>query len=298
MLRARRTASSRRLAICSSVIFLLSSVFMTLPPPGISDVALRTIGKCVYCGDDRSRLTKEHIVPRGLNGHVYLDEASCEVCRKETAEFEREVQNKMFWLLRYDRNIRGLKDKYQKIPFKAFLSDGSTSVVKAPSEAIPLGAYFPIFGPARLLEKHLNLPHQQYRLALRSFVDLSRIEASRGLGIEGIPGEVPLVAFKRMLCKIAHCSAVGEFGIERFEPFLCDLIRGTANNFSDYLETDPVAHPNDRQFLHIIDFITDGDLLITEIRLFASIGGPFYYIVTGRAKGGPFQRYTSSGLPL
>jgi hypothetical protein len=258
---------------------------------GLPDICLRFIGKCVYCASD-SQLSKEHIVPRGLNGHLYLDAATCEDCRRATEKFEREVQNDMFWLLRYDRNIRGLKDKHAAIPFRATLTDGSVGVVKAPSEAIPLGAYFPMFGRAKMLESRFNLPHLPPSLALRYFVDLGRIEASKEMGIQGIPSTVPVASFKRMLCKIAHCSAVGELGIDRFEPFLCDLIRGKANDFSPFLETELASLPADQECLHVIDFITDGDLLITEIRLFASIGAPYYYVVTGRAKGDPFPRNT------
>jgi hypothetical protein len=287
----RRRASSRRAAICSSVISFSSG--MAIPPPGIKDVSLGTMGKCVYCGSETPPLTKEHIVPRGLNGHLYLDEASCEDCRKITAEFEREVQNKMFWLLRYDRNIRGLKDKHPEIPIKAFLNDGSVGRTKAPSEAIPLGAYFPIFGPAKMLEKHLNLSHERQHLGVRYFIDLNRIEASRKIGIQGFPSEIPVFSFKRMLCKIAHCTAVAEYGLDRFEPFLCDLIRGKSKEFENFLEANPKAFQRHEEDLHTIEFITDGDLLIAEIRLFASIGAPFYYVVTGRAKRAPFPRNTS-----
>jgi hypothetical protein len=139
-----------------------------------------------------------------------------------------------------------------------------------------------------MLEEHLMQPPRG--LALRYFVDLSRIEAALKGGMDGIPSEVPLRSFVRMLCKIAHCSAVAEYGLDGFEPLLCEVIRGDAHDWSQFVEAEAEVQPNDCEYLHTADFFTNGRLLVVAIRLFASIGAPHYSVVTGRVDGPQFQR--------
>ncbi len=44
------------------------------------------VGRCIYCGrGPDAKLTKEHIIPYGLNGHLILPAASCEICAAKTS---------------------------------------------------------------------------------------------------------------------------------------------------------------------------------------------------------------------
>lgn len=56
----------------------------------------RKIGKCIYCGRTDGPLSREHIIPKGLNGEWTLIEASCEYCREITSRFERDFLKKAF----------------------------------------------------------------------------------------------------------------------------------------------------------------------------------------------------------
>src|SRR5260370_30199329 len=42
------------------------------------------VGRCIYCGATKGKLTEEHVSPFGLNGCVTLLEASCLDCNKVT----------------------------------------------------------------------------------------------------------------------------------------------------------------------------------------------------------------------
>src|SRR4030042_1612129 len=59
----------------------------------------RYVGRCIYCGSTEN-LSKEHIVPYGLNGEFLLLKASCQSCGKITSFFEKDVQRQQFLLAR------------------------------------------------------------------------------------------------------------------------------------------------------------------------------------------------------
>ncbi|MBP6077135.1 MAG: hypothetical protein KA520_12490 [Nitrosomonas sp.] len=47
--------------------------------------------KCIYCGNTDEKLTKEHIVPRGLGGTCTIPSASCKKCQKITSQLEHSI---------------------------------------------------------------------------------------------------------------------------------------------------------------------------------------------------------------
>jgi hypothetical protein len=51
----------------------------------------RDIGCCIYCGSKGPGLTKEHVIPAGLNGNVTLLKASCLGCADITKRFENHM---------------------------------------------------------------------------------------------------------------------------------------------------------------------------------------------------------------
>lgn len=40
------------------------------------------MGRCIFCGDEKDKLTDEHIIPKALASNVYLPKASCEQCQQ------------------------------------------------------------------------------------------------------------------------------------------------------------------------------------------------------------------------
>ena len=61
------------------------------------------IGRCIYCGATKGKLTEEHVSPFGLNGCVTLLEASCLDCNKVTAGVEQHVLRHMWGAARCPR---------------------------------------------------------------------------------------------------------------------------------------------------------------------------------------------------
>src|SRR4051794_33678678 len=82
------------------------------------------IGQCIYCGNTKPPLTREHVLPRGLGGFkspngyrsaLVLQNASCEPCRKATQQIENDclvnmlphIRGRLGWW-RKDRSARGI----------------------------------------------------------------------------------------------------------------------------------------------------------------------------------------------
>jgi hypothetical protein len=75
------------------------------------------VGVCIYCGDTKGPLTREHVIPRGLGGNVppqdlsdalVLQKATCERCRRITAKIEEDC---LLPMMNHARARLGLKRK-------------------------------------------------------------------------------------------------------------------------------------------------------------------------------------------
>ena len=75
------------------------------------------IGSCIYCGSTAPPLTTEHIIPEALGGTDYLTFATCEPCRKETADAENVIGLAMSPLLRR-LGVQGKKKRKKTIRLK------------------------------------------------------------------------------------------------------------------------------------------------------------------------------------
>lgn len=63
------------------------------------------VWKCIYCGDTKSSLGKEHIIPLCLYGTIVLPRSSCKECEKITSKIEREAAEKLFHSIRLIHNF-------------------------------------------------------------------------------------------------------------------------------------------------------------------------------------------------
>jgi 5-methylcytosine-specific restriction endonuclease McrA len=50
-----------------------------------------SIGRCIYCRTTDGPLTREHVIPKGLGGHLVLHEATCTPCQKLIGKIETAV---------------------------------------------------------------------------------------------------------------------------------------------------------------------------------------------------------------
>lgn len=64
------------------------------------------IGRCIYCGETKGKLTEEHVSPLALNGCITLLDASCLECNKATTKVEEYVLRRMWGAARAEMGYR------------------------------------------------------------------------------------------------------------------------------------------------------------------------------------------------
>jgi hypothetical protein len=245
--------------------------FQTELPSVVEPKVFKTIGRCIYCGRDGrvERLTREHVIPKGLNGSVIFSGASCESCRVLTARFEEEVLRSEYKIYRAVANWPMTRREPAR-PFGLLLPNlppvGSSQSIAE----ISIGCFwFP-------LDSDQRFPQQS-----QSF---------------------PLVPFLRLLAKIAHGMVMGETKGKGFVPCLTDMIlRSEANpyRFIGSAPTDMLAvvpHASNQEItvgaklpsrtihqIRIAAISPDGEKLLVSvfIRLFAQHPTPLYQVVAG-----------------
>ena len=115
------------------------------------------VGHCIYCrGTDN--LSKEHIIPYGLNGNAVLSAASCARCRNITASFEREVLRGSMRAVRVGLKFQSRK-KHHGAPLTEplmFTRNGVSETIDLPIERFPIRLPFPKFAPPQFLAGDQN----------------------------------------------------------------------------------------------------------------------------------------------
>ena len=126
---------------------------------------------------------------------------------------------------------------------------------------------------------------------LRYYVDLDLIGAALDAGISSVATTLPQVSFPRLLCKMAHCVAVADLGLDGFEPLLCDFIRHAKGDWRFFVGSDEEPFPRSESPVeHTAQTFYFNDLVVVKIQLFSSIGAPVYHVVTGRALAAASQQ--------
>lgn len=117
-----------------------------------------------------------------------------------------------------------------------------------------------------------------------------------GLGF--VEGEYNMFHYAQMLAKIGHAYAVTLVDIHGFYPFCLDFILGRTENYGHYVGGDLDCPPAEPGRLHIISANIDpkNDLMTVNIRLFANIGAPQYYVVVGKIKKHILEYIKSNAL--
>lgn len=87
-------------------------------------------GRCIYCGDHRSALTDEHVVPYALGAHTTIfEKASCVACAQTIQIYEQRVLRGQLGIFRarIDAPTRNRKDRptHQDLRFVEVDRNGS-----------------------------------------------------------------------------------------------------------------------------------------------------------------------------
>jgi hypothetical protein len=258
---------------------------------------------CIYCGDasDPDALTREHIIPAGLGGGLILLKASCESCRRKTQEFETICLRKDMFSFRYHFDlIRHKHEIPEKVPLH-LLSQLLGRIDYVAAEDNPNFLVLPlIHNPPGMLDG--GYPGRISPLTLQVFGNsqalMRQLEAQGQL--RDIRTLFNLQAFVRMLAKIGHSFAVGELGLNGFDPELPDLIVNDRSPLGSYLVgnwTGDMTPPSNPNVLHQVGWAParwgNRWVAIIRIRLFAGAGPtPCYSVVAGALSKELCEKYS------
>lgn len=251
----------------------------------------KVIGRCIYCRSDEN-LTREHVIPVGLNGEFVLGKATCENCRKKTEDIERRVLRTS---MRGMRIAAGMRTRHrQELPatLPAQVRRGRVwHDVDLPINQYTGGAILPLFGPPT---ETVGGPDPGGLVAKGSFVltatpsgaDTSLSVATRAGGeAYRVLTAVDLTAFARLIAKIAHGYAVDFFGLDGFEPNLPPAILGDAGDIHRWVGSPASSMfdaPAERGHRVRVGVDRRGTTVIAAVQLFADAGAPEYFVVVGR----------------
>jgi hypothetical protein len=254
------------------------------------------IGKCIYCGDSDSLLTREHIMPRGLGGNeppsgqknaLVLQDATCEMCRKITQGIEDECLRHMMdsgrarlGLKRKDRATATMKT-HMDFP------DGSNDVRDVSTNEILGAIILPSYYEAGVLtDAPINdIAPCDYQIIVVAPAGQSLLQKSSRVGVELTANSK---TFAQMLAKIALGMAVAKFGIDGFTPLVQDFIRHKPNQYGHWVGgfagmNIKTEETNQFHQVHLKTVQANaGIFIIVEICLFAEFGGPTNYVVVGK----------------
>ncbi len=108
----------------------------------------RKIGRCIYCGSKDEPLSREHIVPEGLNGEWTLGKASCGLCRDITSRFEVDLLRRALLPGRTALRMRTKRPRERPTHLPIRVRDAGIEVrVDVPVEDYPAAIAFPVFAP-------------------------------------------------------------------------------------------------------------------------------------------------------
>ena len=256
------------------------------------------VGRCIYCGAGQYRkdrpspkLGDEHIVPLSLGGNLILPEASCHDCEKAINKVEAPLTRGLFLPARTKLKFptRRKKDRPTHLPLDIHAPSGFET------QQVLLENY-----PAMIMTMMFDTPAILWGLPPKDDIITGRVCISKlpdfDENIRRHPQStvtwklgVDAVVLGRMLAKIAHAYTVAEIGLDKFKPFLNDVILDRSPHYiSQFVGGEIGDIPPPSQNIYEISLQEtvryDGyKLIVVKIRLFAKWEGmPVYLIVSGQ----------------
>ena len=264
------------------------------------------VNRCVYCGRSDGKLTKEHIVPRGLHGNLVLPAASCEQCAKVTSELERRV---LKGFMERGRRAMGISSRHKgrtaspSTTIELIGNDGEKRAFEASFDASPQVMHLPVFSlPLRL--GGLSEVGNPSELEI-SAIDTLHLGDPRTLLLEqkaiGVQFDdrMDLWAFARMLGKIAHCYHVAEKGwFPLHQSPILPVVLGVSDQAKEWIgciEYAPLVKVESKA-LHLMDITElnggDGSVCsVVRMKFFSPTSGPTYAAITRIREGGAIVAY-------
>lgn len=259
----------------------------------------RKIGKCIYCGHAKGQLSREHVIPEGLNGEWTLTKASCEHCARITSRFETDLLRNAFGPARLALCLRSKRPAERSQHLHLQVRRGRTELaVPIPVEEYPAVLALPIFAPPecvsqdsgpsglRLLDAHV------IQVAGRPIAEL---HAKYGYEYTGIRLEYQPVEFARALAKIAYAFAVLRLGLEQISDcYVLPAILGETAGIGQWVRCGAGEPVGSSAGLHALTLKLMQDEIHVFVRLFAQFGAPEYHVIVGRTRQA--DRFRSDGI--
>jgi hypothetical protein len=246
-------------------------------------------GRCIYCAGDGGEqgLTREHVIPDGLEGSIIFRGASCVPCARITSRIETVCLQETYVDYRFVANLKMSKKTKQKTKMKA------VTALLLPDLPIPkiLSGKPLIVNPDKPSEYIVHGMHCYY----------FGKDALLPVPPEYVPKTFNLVEFLRLLAKIAHGYAIAELGVNNVDSWLADIILGRAHQDKlqyligaadpkiNQMRPAPVGLDQEsppRYTLHQLSLLTNATqesiwALSVGIRLFAIHKTPMYQVAVG-----------------
>lgn len=236
-------------------------------------------------------MSKEHIVPFGLNGPWVLSDASCQACAASTSRDEMLVLRGPFHKARIAAKLpsRRKNEQPQYLPV-SIQREGQNQEVNVRREDYPAVVAMLHFEPPSYLGGGGGKGFNANGSTLFSMGGLTIPELGRQLAADGITMEFsyePIGAFARMLAKIAYGFAVVAAGCDltQFEDvYVLPAMIAGGNDIGRWVGGSRRSEPPVTNYLHYITLsLSDGEIIV-YVRLFARYNAPEYCVVVGRLR--------------
>lgn len=228
-------------------------------------------GYCIYCGIDDGQLTDEHVIPRGVNGHILLRRSTCKIHQAMTSAIEGDIQsaqrNGLLADIRAITGMRSYKKLHQRstqVKFTFVGHDEREFKKKVPISEAQALHHMPVFVPPRFMASRRPLPNDNVlsvNAVANNMVGPHVEQFIKQHGARAIRGEfrIPMNSFLRYLCKIAYgVHFVHHGSFDRSESPALALLLGDRSDFGNWFGSiaEDLEVPGER--LHRIE--------MTEIR--------------------------------
>ncbi len=264
-----------------------------------SELPFRDIGQCIYCGDKTSPLSREHVLPKGLDGAnsprdfhdaLVLRNASCESCRKNTQTLELEVLRNTLDTARQVLGIKGKEQRGKRVTAHLESFDGTSEMRELDITDVPVGIVLPTFEKASIVESNTKKSVYSYGdIVIRIISKANPALVAKYRRVGGVGIQIEPARYAQMLAKIALGVAVARYGIDGFEPLVGNFVIGNKKEFGHWVgRADPQDVSFSSEDFHCIALkekaTSNGSFIFAYIQLFAEFSCPIHYVIVGRPK--------------
>lgn len=247
----------------------------------------RYIGRCIYCGS-ADNLSKEHIVPYGLNGQWLLLKASCQSCQNITSVFEGNALRKQFLLARSVLKLPTYTPGNRPTQF-IFVGekDGQKVTCTLPVDKCP------IFFQMLHLKKPAYIADYNYEKGINVIgsslhaKNPKRILEAMAMDTINWPTTFEATSFERMLAKIAYGMVILQYGPDTLEEsYVLPCILGEKDDVGKWVGSgrDFDKLPRSKEDHMITTRRKENGEVYVFVRLFASFHTPEYLVIVGRLR--------------